>query len=366
MFLHYELLYLYEMQNKENKLVIYGSYGYTGRLISELASDEQLNAFLSGRNADSLKNQAEFLELFYRSADLSNPDELDELLKNAVAVIHCAGPFVHTWKPMAEACLRNGCHYLDITGEISVFEGLKKMDLRFKEAGLMALPGVGFDVVPSDCLAVHLKEKLLDANFLELAFAGLGGGVSQGTAKSMAEQTGNGGAIRENGEIKRVFTARYSKNIDFGSKTLPAVSIPWGDISTAYTSTGIENITVYMATTRKAISMLRLSNILNPILRLKPVRSFLKHQIEKKNDGPDAEKRENGKSLFWGRVENHRGESLEMRMSTPEGYTLTAKTAILIAKKVLKNDFKAGYQTPATAYGKNLILEIDDVEISDG
>lgn len=353
------------MQNKENKLVIYGSYGYTGRLISEIASDNGFNALLSGRNADALKSQAEFLELFYQPADLSNPAELDKLLKNAAAVIHCAGPFVHTWKPMAEACLRNGCHYLDITGEISVFEGLKQMDAKFKKAGLMALPGVGFDVVPSDCLAVHLKDKLPDATSLELAFAGLGGGVSKGTAKSMAEQLGNGSAIRENGKIKRVLTARYSKEIDFGLKTLLAVSIPWGDISTAYTSTGIENITVYMASTRKAITMLRLSNMLNPVLRLKRVRSFLKHQIEKKSDGPDTEKRQSGKSLFWGKVKNNNGETRVMRMTTPEGYSLTAQTAILISQKVLNNNFKPGYQTPATAFGKDLIFEVDGIDFTE-
>jgi len=354
------------MFEQSAKLVIYGSYGYTGMLISELAAKSDLNIVLSGRNKSKLKNQADFLELFHQTADLSDPGELDALLKDAHTVLHCAGPFVHTWKPMAEACLRNGCNYLDITGEITVFEGLKNMGSQFKKAGLMAMPGVGFDVVPTDCLAIFLKEKLPDANQLELAFAGLGGGVSRGTAKSMAEQTGNGGAVRRNGKIKKVMTGRYSKKIDFGPKKLTAVSIPWGDISTAYTSTGIENITVYMAMTKQAISMLRLSNLANPILRLNSVRGFMKKRIEKKPSGPDREKREDGRSLFWGRVQNKKGEFSEARMIAPEGYTLTAQTSLLIAEKVLNGNFKPGYQSPATAYGKDLILQIEGAELIAG
>lgn len=353
------------MPDQNHKLVIYGSYGYTGRLISELVAERDLNAILSGRNESKLKNQAKYLDLYQQAADLSNPAEMDELLKNVDVVVHCAGPFINTWKLMAEACLRNKCHYLDITGEIAVFEGLKKMDDRFKEAGLMALPGAGFDVVPSDCLAVHLKEKLPDANELELAFAGLGGGVSRGTAKSMAEQTGNGGAVRRNGEIKKVLTGRYSKKINFGSKILDTVSIPWGDISTAYTSTGIGNITVYMAMTKQGISMLRLSNIINPILRLDAFRNMLKNKIDNRSAGPDAENRERGKSLFWGRVQNKKGESFESRMVTPEGYSLTAQTALLIAQKVLSGEYSPGYQTPATAYGKDLIFEVEGVKLED-
>lgn len=353
------------MPDQNHKLVIYGSYGYTGRLISEIAAGKDLNVILSGRNKSKLKNQAEYLDLYHQAADLSNQSEMDALLKDADVVVHCAGPFINTWKAMAEACLRNKCHYIDITGEILVFEGLKKMDNRFKEAGLMVLPGAGFDVVPSDCLAVHLKEKLPDANELELAFAGLGGGVSRGTAKSMAEQTGNGGAIRRNGKIKTVLTGRYSKKINFGPKTLNAVSIPWGDVSTAYTSTEIENITVYMAMTKQGISMLRLSNIINPILRLNAIRNLLKNKINKRSAGPDSDSREKGKSLFWGKVQNKKGESFEFRMVTPEGYSLTAQSALLIAQKVLSGTYSPGYQTPATAYGKDLIFEIDGVKLED-
>lgn len=353
------------MAKEKNKWVLYGSYGYTGSLIAEIASKSEHPVILSGRDEDQLKRQAAELNMEYKKADLENPAEMEDLLGDALLVIHCAGPFMFTWKNMAEACLQNNCHYMDITGEIDVFEGLKEMDYLFQETGLMALPGAGFDVVPSDCLALHLKEKLPDADTLELAFAGLGGGVSKGTAASMAERAGNGGAVRRNGKIMRVPTAYLTREIDFGEKKMSVMCIPWGDISTAYSSTHIENITVFTAMKPGAIRMMKLSNYINPILRTSFVRKLIKKQIRKKISGPTPEQRENGKGLFWARVSNEGGDTVEARMTTPEGYKLTSLTAWVIAQKVAIGDFKPGYQTPATAYGKNLIMEIDGVVLSE-
>src|SRR5690606_5088937 len=93
-------------------------------------------------------------------------------------VLHCAGPFGETSRPMLKACLRAGAHYLDITGEIAVFEAVMARDPEIRRAGVAAIPGVGFDVVPTDGLAALLGQALPGATHLELAFAGLGGGVS--------------------------------------------------------------------------------------------------------------------------------------------------------------------------------------------
>lgn len=347
----------------ENKqIVIYGSYGYTGRLISELASKSSSNVLLAGRNRDRLENQAEKLGLPYFAANLDRPDDLDRLMANASVVIHCAGPFHQTWKPMLDACIRNNCHYLDITGEIDVFEGIKSRDDKLLEVGIMAMPGTGFDVVPTDCMALYLKKKLPDAINLELAFMGLGGGISHGTAQTMADNLGSGSLIRENGTIKQVPAAFKVKEIDFGRGVKTAASIPWGDVSTAHFTTGIPNITVYTAMKRSAVRMLKLSNYLGAILRLSAVKSFIKKWIGKNVDGPDAKSREEGISVIWGRAENEKGKAKVARLITQEGYTLTAKTAFLIAQKVTDGNYKTGYQTPAAVYGETFILELDRSE----
>lgn len=346
-------------ESSQNPIVIYGSYGYTGAIIAEIAAASGHPVILAGRDAEKLATQAARLNLPYRVAGLNDPGAMDALLADALLVIHCAGPFMFTWKAMAETCQRNGCHYLDITGEIDVFESLKKMDGVFRAAGIMAMPGTGFDVVPSDCLAMLLKERLPDADTLELAFAGIGGGVSHGTATSMAERAGMGGAVRRGGRLKPVPSAYLVKEVDFGRGPKPVVSIPWGDLSTAWTSTGIENITVYTAVKKSAIRMLKLSNLLNPVLRTSPVRGAIKKWIDTRPAGPTPEQRERGRSIFRGRVRNAAGDTAEAGLITPEGYRLTALTAWHIAMKVAGGDVKPGYQTPATAYGKELIFEID-------
>lgn len=223
----------------------------------------------------------------------------------------------------------------------------------------MAMPGVGFDVVPTDCVAVCLREKLPDAVNLELAFWSLRSGVSQGTAKTMIENLGKGGLIRENGKLKRVPAAYKSKTIHFGEKSSKAVSIPWGDISTAYTSTGIKNIVVYMAASSKYIRLMKLSNYLKPILGSNWLKRYLKKKIERKPAGPGKEELEKGRSLIWGRAENEKGESEEVIIQTSEGYKLTAETAWLIAQKIMDGNSEPGYQTPAGCYGPELIFEIE-------
>lgn len=340
-----------------NKIVIYGSYGYTGNLIAELASKSGLNVLLSGRDDQKLTEQSARLGLSYRRASLDSNDEMDHLLSNADVVIHCAGPFVRTWKQMAEACIRNQCHYLDITGEILVFESLKTMDSQFKEAGIMAMAGTGFDVVPTDCLASFLSSRLPDAEKLELAFMGLGGGVSRGTAKTMIENIGEGGLIREKGLLRKVPAAYKTKKINFGKKESLSVSIPWGDISTAYTSTGIPDITVYMSAPSKMIRAMKFSNYIRFLLKMGFFKNKLLKKIDQRPPGPDSSQREHGKSYIWGRVENKTGHHLEAVIKTCEGYRLTADMAWIITNKVINGEFETGYQTPSMVFGSGLIFE---------
>lgn len=347
---------------KRRQLLIYGSYGYTGNLIAKRASEEGLDVLLSGRDESKLQVQAERLNLPYQKAALGSEPEMDSVLSQAEVLLNCAGPFVHTWKPAAEACLRNSCHYLDITGEIPVFESLKKWSDRFEEKGIMAIPGSGFDVVPTDCTAAYLHSLMPDATRLELAFKGLGGGVSRGTAKTMVENLGSGGAIRKNGLIKNVPGAYKVRSITFIDKEEAAVSIPWGDVSTAHFSTGIDNIVVYIAMPEKVIKKMKWLNYINLFVSMGFVKRYLKSRIDKQPPGPDAEQREQGRSVIWGEVENAAGEKKFAILQTSEGYRLTAEISIEIAKRVLNSDFKTGYQTPSSAYGYELIFDIENSE----
>jgi len=292
---------------------------------------------------------------------LDDPKRIGQMLNDIRVVVHAAGPFIHTAKPMMEACIGTQTHYLDITGEIEVFELGASLDERAKEAGVMIMPGTGFDVVPTDCLALHLKNLLPEATELELAFAPVGGRASQGTAKTMVEKLGKKGAIRRNGVLEAVPLGHEGKMVPFADKSRFVMAIPWGDVATAYYSTGIPNITVFTATSRKNYRYLQYQHLYNWLLRFSFVKNYIKKRIDKQPAGPNEEQRKKAKSEIWGRVTNAKGEQRTATLTTPNGYTLTALTTLLIVQKVLTGNAPIGYQTPAKAYGADLVLEVQGV-----
>jgi short subunit dehydrogenase-like uncharacterized protein len=348
------------------QFVIYGANGYTGALTARAAVERGMRPILAGRNAAALAALAGELGLDYRVVALDDPAGLDNLLDGVTAVLHCAGPFVFTSQPMADACLRNGVHYLDITGEIGVYEALAARDAAAKTAGVMLLPGVGFDIVPSDCLAAHLKRRLPSATRLTLGLRALGG-VSQGTALTGLEAMarGEGGMVRRGGKLTPVPAAWKTRAIDFGRGPRSAVTIPWGDVAAAWYSTGIPNIEVYMAFPESMITAMKLSRYLGWAFRLPGVTELARSRIRSGAPGPDEQARQQGRSLLWGRVEDDAGNDAETRMQTPEGYTLTVLASLLIVGKVLAGAVKPGFQTPSLAFGPDLVLEIVGVERRD-
>ncbi len=276
--------------------------------------------------------------------------------------MHAAGPFQFTAKQMADACLQTGTHYLDINGDIAVFEMLKGYDQQAKNAGIMILPGAGFDVVPTDCIALLLKKLLPDAIALKLAFATLGGGLSHGTAITMASKLGEGGAVRKNGRIIYAPLGQKGMWVDFGRKKLFVMSIPWGDISTAYFTTGIPDIETYTGISPITYRLLKLQPLFNWLLRTSFMRNFIKKKIDQRAAGPTDEMRSKAVGFVWGQVANVAGKKAEARLVCPEGYTLTTHSTLLIVQKVLQGNIATGYQTPSKVYGEDLVLEIPGVE----
>jgi len=346
-------------------IVLYGSYGYTGKLIAQECKAKNINIILAGRNAEALQLQSKETRFAFETVDINDREALKKLLTNKKIVIHCGGPFQFTSKQMVEVCLETKTHYTDISGEFTVFEMLAAYDAKAKAAGIMIAPGTGFDVVPSDCLALHLKNRLPSATHLQLAFTNLKGGLSRGTARTAIEGLGYGSYVREDGKLKSIPLASRSQPINFGDFTTSTVCIPWGDISTAYHSTHIPNIEVYMGMPEKTIQKLKWANYFNWLMRKKWLKTFLKNQIDKRPAGPSDDRRKNGRSFLWGKVWNDQGNEAISTLQTFDGYTLTAKTSTLIAEKILAGNFKIGFQTPSMVYGESLILEIENTICKD-
>jgi short subunit dehydrogenase-like uncharacterized protein len=344
--------------------LIYGANGYTGALTARLARERGQRPILAGRSAAGVEPLARELGLESRVFPLDDPQKADTGLEGVAVVLHCAGPFSRTSRPMADACLRRKVHYLDITGEATVFEALFRRDAEARAAGVMLLPGAGFDVVPSDCLAAHLKRRLPGAVRLTLGFQTLGR-LSRGTATTMIENFPRGGLVRRGGVLTPVPAAWKTRTIDFGRGPATAMTIPWGDVATAYHSTGIPDIEVYMASPKGMRVGARLSRYVRPLLAWAPVQRFLKSRVQAGPPGPSDAERARGRSFLWGEAEDAAGHLVVSRLQTPEGYTLTALTALLIVGKVLAGDAPPGFQTPSKAYGPDLVMAIDGVTRTD-
>src|SRR5690349_16649103 len=136
------------MTRGKTRLLLYGAYGYTGRLTAEQAAKKKLEVVLGGRNRDALKALGDRLSLPTRVADLNNSRQLSEILQDVACVMHMAGPFAVTSAPMLSACLAARTNYVDITGEIEVFESIWRRKTEIQRAGITVIPGTGFDVVP--------------------------------------------------------------------------------------------------------------------------------------------------------------------------------------------------------------------------
>jgi len=343
-------------------LLIYGANGYTGTLIVEECMRRGMRPLLAGRRREPLERLARAHDLEVRVAALDDPAALQAMLGGVTLVLHAAGPFFRTSKPMVQACLAAGAHYLDITGEIAVFEGCKGQHEKAVAAGVVIMPGVGFDVVPTDCLAARLSEQLRGASLLELAFAG-GGGFSRGTLKTMVLGSPQGGAIRKDGRIVRVPAGWRTQVIPFRDRARVGVTIPWGDVSTAFWSTKIPNIHTYLALPRSAVRSMQLMRFVSPLLAIAPVQRFVEQQIDQRVSGPSAAVRATARMHVWGRVTHADGRSVEGTAETPEGYRLTALAAVESARRVLASAPPPGYHTPSSAFGSAFLESLPECDV---
>ncbi len=341
--------------------MIYGAYGYTGRLVAALAAERGELPILAGRDERRLRDLGQLFELEHRSFDLADPKALREGLEGIDAVAHCAGPFSTTAAPMVDGCLATGTHYLDITGEIDVFEAVLARSEEARRAGVSLLPGSGFDVVPSDCLAALLARALPEANRLELAIK-MAGGVSPGTAKTAMESLGTPARARTAGVIGPVPADRQKRQVPFADGKATVFAISWGDVSTAYHSTGIGDIVVYAALPAAVGAITGVAQMAGPATRSGIVQGTLKRLVGRL-PGPSAKARSEGHGQLWGQVSDRNGNRLQGTITTLNGYDLTADAVVRIAQLLTAGKIETGALTPSQALGPDFVRELDGADV---
>ena len=346
------------------RFLLYGAYGYTGELVAREAVGRGLDPVLAGRDGDPLRELGRELRCSVREFPLQPPETVAESVRDIDVVLNCAGPFAATAEPLVEACLETGTDYLDVTGEFSVFASLAARDATATEGDVTLLPGVGFDVVPTDCLAARLVDRLPEATVVTLGFDA-DGSVSQGTARTAVRGLGEGTVVRENGTLVRLPAGSRTRDIDFGRGTRSAVAVPWGDIVTAAHTTGVENVSVYAAVPPRVQRLLRATRPLGPLLRSRPVRFLLDQLVSARVDGPTPENRAGNRAYVWGEARSADGETIAERLVTPDPYDLTVEASLAAVERTIGGDAPAGFATPAGAFGSTFVDAVDGVTWGD-
>jgi len=346
--------------------LLYGASGYTGRLLAEEAVRRGLHPILAGRAREKIDPLGAKLGLPTLALDLADGPALRRALEGVALVLHAAGPFIHTSTPMVEACLDVRASYLDITGEIPVFEANFARDAAARERGVALISGVGFDVVPSDCLAVYVAHKLALPSSLEIAIDAGGGGPSAGTLKSILELLPGGGLVRRGGTLQKWRLGKGSRSFRFpspsGSGIRKAAAMPWGDLSTAFRSTGIPDITTYMTMPRGGVSAMTLGGpLIVAALGSAAIRRAAAGWVERSVPGPTEAQRQRGRCHLWARAVDREGQDAQAWLTTPEGYAFTALSGIAAVEQTLAKK-PIGAVTPAMAFGADFVLGIEGVQ----
>jgi short subunit dehydrogenase-like uncharacterized protein len=282
------------------------------------------------------------------------------------AVLHCAGPYIYTFKPMLVGCLKRGVHYLDFTGEVPVLEGIASCDAEARAKSIMLLPSVGFDIVPTDCLALHLKVRLPAATHLALAFQSSGpAGIPPGTARTLTETLQDGIRVRRNGKIALAENQAESRMIDFGKGPRKATLLTWGDIFCAYWSTGIPNIKDYVAMPASLEMLLRMVTPIRSVFRYGAAKKVVNTMLQAQT-GSTAEQRAESRTFVWGEARDGQGRKVVARITGPEaGMDWTVCAGLAAMEKVLAGQTKPGFQTPALAYGADFVMGVEGVTRED-
>ncbi|MBZ0285844.1 MAG: saccharopine dehydrogenase NADP-binding domain-containing protein [Anaerolineae bacterium] len=346
--------------------MIYGATGYTGVLVAEEAVRRGHKPLLAGRSEAKLKPLAERLGLEYAAVSLDETAALEKIVGSVKLVYHAAGPFTYTSQPMLQACLKMGAHYLDITGELPVLQNAFKYDAAAQEKGIVIIPGVGFDVIPSDCLLRYVADHLPDATHLEVVLDALssgsdiGGGVSAGTAKSILEiLAAVGNLMRQEGQLVPIPLGSGAKQFRFPHGERLAMPIPWGDLEVGYRTTQIPNITTYLTFPPTIIRLTRVMGwALRGLLKRRFIRNFAGKQIDHLIIGPSEHARQTGRSFIYARTSNAAGKQAAAWLETGEAYQFTAIAGVRVVEQVLDGAYR-GALTPALAFGADFVLEIE-------
>jgi short subunit dehydrogenase-like uncharacterized protein len=313
--------------NNDPTWMLYGAAGYTGSLIAQHACDIGHRPLLAGRSEPALKALAHRLDLPYRVLALDEPTTLSEGLSDVDLVLNAAGPFLHTAAPLAEACLNSGTHYLDISNELQVFRNLYDLNPQAEQAAITVMPGVGFGVVATNCLARLVSDAVGGAETLEVVARVASAEPGPGVAATRAENIPFGGWIRQSGQLQTQELGLGISTLSFPDGDFPIMPVPTGDLEAAFQATGAPNVVAYSALV----------------------------DLPATEVSPDAQIY---RSFGWARAIGVDGTSSEAWLETGESYRYTAMIAVRSVEETLDRTLGGAF-SPAAAFGPEFAFSVE-------
>jgi short subunit dehydrogenase-like uncharacterized protein len=312
--------------------VLYGAAGYTGALIAQRAQECGHRPLLAGRNATAVTALAEKLDLPHLTLRLDDATELAAALAGVDLVFNVAGPFLHTAPPLAEACLNAGAHYLDISNELQVFRALYDLHERAEAADIAIIPGVGFGVVATNCLARYVSDAVGGAEHLEVASRAATAQAGPGVAATRQENLPYGGWAREKGQLHPLSLGSGITSVAFPDGPCRIMPVPTGDLEAAFQATGAPNIIAYTA-------------IADPVV------------VPDGTSDVEALGPQTYRSFGWARATNAAGATAQAWLQTGESYAFTAAASIRAVEEALKRPLR-GALSPAAAFGAEFAFTV--------
>ena len=318
-----------------SKTLIYGATGYTGRLACDHAKSTGLDFMIGGRDERKLKALSALLDIRYRVFDASDETALLNSLQGVQVLLNCAGPFSMTAKPLMQACIHNGTHYLDTSAELISYQLAEELDQKAQEANVMLLPGCGGSVSMFSCLSAYAMKNIPSDKIASIDVAlGISGAMSLGSANSAAQSVTNAVLERRDGQLVESKTGSGTKfQFGRGAGELECIQVTLPDLITLAEGTSVANIRSFLHISGSAVP-----SVADP--------------------GPTQQEREDNPYRAAVFLTMKDGSTVHAVLETVNGYTFTAMASIEAARRVLEGDVEAGFQTPAQVFGPDFVTHV--------
>jgi len=389
--------------SKKYKIVIFGATGFTGELCAKFMSERysEIPMAIAGRSQGKLEKIKAKHSLSFPIivADAFDVDALDKMCKDAEVVLSTAGPYHKYGSDLLGACIKNGCHYVDITGEsFWIKDMIEKHHVEAGEKGLRIINACGFDSAPSDLGVFYAINRVVGNVKSVQCFQAWKGEASGGTMEtmfsSMDAKLAKGGlgkfslnpenSISENQKKNTSDKIKVQKIPHLGGWTGPFVmALPntrvvrrsaalSKSVGKYYGDDFVYSEGAYYSK-RGAARKVTFMTIALGLIIVSPLRKLLRGFFRKPGEGPSQEAMDSGffKSRFL--VETQEGfRAFSMSSSGDPGYKMTSRMACESALCLAVENPEelpggagfGGFLTPSIGLGNVLIKRLKNIGVA--